>query len=741
MSRAISLALTTLLAAPVAGQAGRFEMLRDSLAHNSDPAALRARLTAPPDRSIDEVSRGLILFRLYQLTHDDNDLDAAGAAFDRAAEANGRNAWAQYGRALVEANSADVRSIGLVQTGRSLAKELGLDARSKARRSVERALQLDRTLGPAAALFADLAVLGRDPDEMQKAGKALDAIVRTGNASEEELTSYSRLLVAMDAAGQAVDEATKAIDIAPASPDARYALAIALLNDKGGAEDGAALYFELVDALTPSLADRLYEEVRWIATPREREAWDSATIDKKKAWFREFWDVRAAMSAEPVAARLAEHYRRLTISLNRYARQSDGPQPGETLMRERDPSPFDDRGIIYLRHGEPNAKIRTAVIKTRAFALMSTACQITIASRDPSKWGTHNQGAARENESWVYTDLDGRYRMYNFLQCQGFPDYVIPWEIPCDTSQYEPFVQDRIAYESEIRSCGGDTRERIRDYAREALTTDTDRPDFARNVPLILDLLAFRGRNGLTELTSPLAVSIDSLGPRNRRPGTYRLNFTVAVVDTASRSLSRKDTSIFAAPSTQAKPGEWLNTFVRLEAKPAERSELRISMRDETSDAGAFFGTSIGVPDFNTDSLSISSIALALPGVGDWRRGDARLRLMPYGEYEGGTFLAYYEVYNLADSASYETEVLVQPMREGPRDPARPPADVQEIRLRFTDEAHNDTDGAVRQLRRIESELPPGRYRITVTVTDGSGRKVGSWRQFVIPEQVAAGGN
>jgi hypothetical protein len=80
-------------------------------------------------------------------------------------------------------------------------------------------------------------------------------------------------------------------------------------------------------------------------------------------------------------------------------------------------------------------------------------------------------------------------------------------------------------------------------------------------------------------------------------------------MDTSSRSLSRKDTLILAAPSTQAKPGEWLNTFV----------------------------------------------------------------------------------------------------------------------------AHNDAEGVVRQLRRIESQLPAGRYRITVTVTNSTGRRTGSGRQFVIP--------
>jgi len=309
--------LLLVFALPSTVTAQRFESLRDSLTRATDPAVLRDRLAATRDRAADGIARGLIAFRIWQLTREESDLALAGDAFERAAGADRRSAWAQYGRALVEANSPDMRSIGLVQTGRSLAKELGLDARSKARRSVERALQLDRTLGPAAALLADLAVLGRDEAGMQKAGEVLDALVKAGNESEEVLVSHARLLVALGAAGSAVDQATKAADKAPASLDARHALAVALLNDKGGDDEGAAYYFEMIHELTPSLAEGLYEEVRWIATPREREAWDSARIETKKAWFREFWEVRAAMSAESVAARLAEHYRRLTIALNR----------------------------------------------------------------------------------------------------------------------------------------------------------------------------------------------------------------------------------------------------------------------------------------------------------------------------------------------------------------------------------------------------------------------------------------
>jgi hypothetical protein len=126
----------------------------------------------------------------------------------------------------------------------------------------------------------------------------------------------------------------------------------------------------------------------------------------------------------------------------------------------------------------------------------------------------------------------------------------------------------------------------------------------------------------------------------------------------------------------------------------------------------------------------VSSIVLATTDAsGSWRRGSHALTLMPLGQFEGGEFRVFFEIYNLEAERTYITEVTVEPTgRRGP----------QPLRLRFQDFARPETDGVVRDVRRVETGLPPGRYRITVQVTDPQAlRSARAEREFVVTERTA----
>ncbi len=724
--------------------------LRDSLRTVVDTAALRSRLASSPARTASEfVTRGLIAFRRWELTHTADDLDAAKHEFERARDKDGKNVWAVYGVGLCVARSPKVRSNGptLVRTGRSLSKELKIDDFADARRAMERALKLDAHFAPAAIVLAQLAVKERDRDQLYKAMDALRPIAMDPAGPEDAKLAFAQVYLAMGETRAAGNVAGPLASPPDALAEAKHTFAVALLNSPGDEAKGAAMYFQTVASMTPAVEAKLFEEVRYIATPRELAAWDSAGYAQRQLWFRDFWEMRAGLSGVTLAERLAEHYRRLSTALDRYARVSDGPQPGYTLEDKRDPAPLDDRGVIYLRHGEP-----FRVISTKDYPMRTSACQIFLPKRgtrvsgDTSrqrgqKWEAGEaEGTALENESWVYVNLDGGYEMYNFFRCDGLPDWVIPYDIPCDAGQVPLYVNDRQYFESEIRNCGHNTRERIREYAREALHSDTYAPTFSRKVPVIFDLLAFRGENGRTDLTTPLVISADSLQPDRGTDNQYRVGLTVTIVDTATRRVARSETNFLARTTARANGGSWFDTFVQLSALPTKRAELRIVVKNSVASDGSFFGSPISVPDYGGDSLMVSSIVLALPvDGGNWRRGNTTLRLMPYGEYAGGEFRAYYEIYNLPENQPYSTELVVEPWRQGANDPLRPPPGTPTIRLQFNGQAQREADGAVRELRSVESHLPAGRYRVTVTIVDQvTGKRASSWRAFVVPP--AAGG-
>lgn len=117
----------------------------------------------------------------------------------------------------------------------------------------------------------------------------------------------------------------------------------------------------------------------------------------------------------------------------------------------------------------------------------------------------------------------------------------------------------------------------------------------------------------------------------------------------------------------------------------------------------------------------ISSIVLGVPGdSGNWRRGATSLSIMPIGEFSGGEFRVFYEVYNLAPDVSYQTEILIERATDdlgraiGEFTPSNRPL----IHLRFDGIANPDERGTISELRSVGTGLAPGRYRLFVRVTD-----------------------
>ena len=107
----------------------------------------------------------------------------------------------------------------------------------------------------------------------------------------------------------------------------------------------------------------VFEEIKTIASPAEIASFRAiGEIAGYRTFFEVFWTSRDPMPAAPYNARMAEHYRRLRIAeqdflfygFRSWYRSQFTHQPGffpETYALSQD---FDDRGIIFVRHGEPD---------------------------------------------------------------------------------------------------------------------------------------------------------------------------------------------------------------------------------------------------------------------------------------------------------------------------------------------------------------------------------------------------
>jgi hypothetical protein len=247
-----------------------------------------------------------------------------------------------------------------------------------------------------------------------------------------------------------------------------------------------------------------------------------------------------------------------------------------------------------------------------------------------------------------------------------------------------------------------------------------------RPLPFLYDLYTFRG-DQRTLVVAAYAVEAGDL-EREHADGGVRYRFDVSLVlnDTRRRSVLSRHDSVYVDMGRPLPSGHLLFTTIELESQPSSSIVQRVYMYNATAPGiGQFYMTPFEIPDYSGDDLMISDIVLGQPdGVGGWRRAGMDVAILPGRQFTGSAFDVYYEVYNLKQRSDYTTEIAVDRT-----DDAGAPL----VRLRFDGVAVHGADAMVQELRRVESSLPRGEYRMTVTVTDNdSGRAATRTREFQV---------
>jgi GWxTD domain-containing protein len=106
-----------------------------------------------------------------------------------------------------------------------------------------------------------------------------------------------------------------------------------------------------------SAREEFRREVRWVATPGELRAFDARASDSLAPWLTPFWDRRDLADARRPGERLIEQFRRYAYAREHFRLLSRHRKYDiAEIYRDSTQSEFDDRGVIYLRHGEPDER-------------------------------------------------------------------------------------------------------------------------------------------------------------------------------------------------------------------------------------------------------------------------------------------------------------------------------------------------------------------------------------------------
>ena len=241
-----------------------------------------------------------------------------------------------------------------------------------------------------------------------------------------------------------------------------------------------------------------------------------------------------------------------------------------------------------------------------------------------------------------------------------------------------------------------------------------------RPVPFFYDLYTFKGEaDDATTVVAAIAVPVEELR-RERRDGQVRYRFDVRFVlaDTASLDVFSTQDSVVVSLGRPLSRRHLLHTYVEMPAPPSASTRQRMVVTDVTRPgAGQLYHTPFPIPDYSGTELMLSDVAFGLPDAPNgWTRNGVTIALLPTSQFPEISFDVYYEIYNLPAGNRYGTEIAIESL-DGENDGFR------EIRASFAGDAAPAEDGIVQELRRIESPLPAGSYRVTITVRDEeSGR-------------------
>ena len=729
--------------------------MRSALAAVSDTSVLRQRETALRDAAANSLDpaleRGLLLMRLHELTQAERDISQARSVLERASKKFKDDARVHYAYGLSNAVGHGVRipvaGLRSIVLGQSIAEVLGTDPISKAKSSFRKALAADPLLVGAATQLARLSLAQRDRDNMRASAQALRHLQQQQRGGAEVVTLLSEVEAALGNVGAAASAASAATALDAGSSAALRAQAIALLRQGRELDAGARAYFEGVEQLDEASAKQYYDDVVPIATDAEVAAWANADLEQRKEWLRRFWNVRAASSGVTVGERMSEHFKRLATAHERYRREGKrGAAPGGSLLLEKyadDMLPFDDRGVIYVRHGEPDEIVRTSDVNLRP------------------------------NETWVYRN-GRRNTLYNFVVLRDGTDFRlvddvllaldastsnIPHEAAVklleDRQRYEPryaalannfssmaSMTRRHTAEASLMDAGTRRKrlaEDMRKAALEGLATDTHEPDFTSDLPFYYDLFSFKGENGATELTMAAAVPGPNLSAQQvGNIFIYSIQASVILIDTATGAVARKDTTFSMRSSRMLGENEHVRIHLELPAQASPSLMHRVVLRDlVTPGVGQIYGGDAELKNFSGSALMVSDIVLAEPDSGSWVRGDAKLGLVPPRQFrEGRPLRLFYEIYNLPANTQYRTEIVMESIDAetgfgrlkrlfgGGRKP---------VRLQFDGTAQPNADGVVQELRQVMAQVKPGKYRVGITITNlQTSEKAESETLFVV---------
>jgi GWxTD domain-containing protein len=718
-----------LLAAPLSPLPGQnptdrlaLDRFHDSLAAVHDTASLRTlRHSLTRRREDDPVAALHAAHAALRLAELGADPDVSEARGDLRRLTKREPGWPYAWHALAVAEmrrAARERANPL-----ALGSRVGTGTLERALGDEQRALAADPGYLPAALTLADLALGLRDTALYAGARNALRrADAARGGAPAELLLARGRLERATgepDSAAAVFARASRA----RAGTQARLArleLARTLLGSDahGGTGAGESAYFDAAAVDDSAVVAGYRADLLPIATDTDLARFDAAHGAARARFLRRFWTDRDRVELRRDGERLREHYRRLLYARRHFALTVARRFYGGRDAWRSGSDELDDRGLIYVRHGEPATRLRPFV-----FGLMP-------------------------NETWRYGRADGDLLLhfsagydesgggdlYDYRLVESVMDLRGASDAPKDQlllsrQQLSP-VYGRMLNWGPYGAARARGRERGigRASIDYGTTTDTYELQFARRLTAWADLVAVGTREG-----RPLAHFVFAIDPAGRTPNgggaTYPVRARVVALDASDHAVAHADTTLVFRLDRPIGRGQYLIGRVELPL-PAGSWTWRAAL-SEGPEAGVVLPRDSVAVTAPGAALALSDLALGIRAASArWLATPAdTVLLTPFDLFlEGSQVELYYEVSGTAAGAPYRHQIAVYRTKGEGRLERRPA-----VTLGFDERSVGPLVRAHRTLQL--GRLKPGRYVVEVEVSGPAGESAVRRRELRVVRQ------
>ena len=710
---ALTLLLLTSYFSPLTGQAPRFYpavefgRLKDSLTRSTDTTALRTLLRSSrryhkshKDDLSAALRSGLVALRLGQLRADP-DFSEALSSLREAARRGSHRPEPWYALGLAE----EGRSAWEMQDALNLGNRVGMKALERAAAHHRRALTAQPGFTPAALALARLTLSLSDTARLTQSLPFIRKAAEAGGARADVVLAYGRVERSAGRLDAAAGAFRRYLTFDANRALGQLELARTLLAS--GSPEGEIAYYEgayLADARTAS-------EYRSDLIPLVADSGVAPLVgltgERLALALAHFWNNRDRMEFRSQGERLREHYRRLqyarlhfplTISRRFYGRL-DAYRSGSIEL--------DDRGIIYIRHGEPSIRLRPFIF------------------------------GAMPNESWKYNRADGDLLLHfsgGFDRNGGgdLYDYrlvqsVLDLRGAADAPQDQLLLSRQSLSPAYARMLNwgryGAARARALERSIGAAgivvgtTTDSYELQFPRRLGVVADLIAVgRGSSGhLAHFVFGIRAA-DAVLSSVAGEAQYRVRAQVVAIDGRDRPVASVDTTLLLRYSRALRPGEFVVGRAQLTLPPGKWSYRAVLQQGDS--AGVILPRdSVDVAGTHGGELELSDLALGVEARSvPWITDAADTVLLAPSKIfgKGSNLELYYEVAGATAAASYRHEITILKAETGKSERRRPL-----VALSFEEAA---IDSLIRSHRTVNLErLKQGSYVVEVVVSGRGG--------------------